>query len=166
MASPSISGWKPWPQSIHLISSSSSSRSWPGKHLPGLLELLKAKWRPEQIRDLLRSRHCDAKKVALLALALVGPTCCTEELSHQLQRFLIRSSTTSLNAPLGHLAPQWQNARSQTSSSATAAKLKALGTRNFPRAIEIFSQAIRVDPDFAEAYNQRASPLLSLRGFR
>src|SRR5579864_5115152 len=55
------------------------------KDLNGLLCLLKTRWQPEQIRGLLRSPHTDAKKVALLALALVGPVCCTEELSHQLK---------------------------------------------------------------------------------
>ena len=33
---------------------------------------------------------------------------------------------------------------------------EALNTRDFPRAIELFNQAIKCDPDFAEAYNQRA----------
>ena len=60
------------------------------KDLPGLLDLLKKHWQPEQIRDLLRSPHNDARKVALLALALVGPSCCTEELSHRSLKTLIR----------------------------------------------------------------------------
>jgi tetratricopeptide (TPR) repeat protein len=123
------------------------------KDVPGLLELLKAKWRPEQIRDLLRSEHCDAKKVALLALALVGPACCTEELSIQL-----RDPDPVINDLAEHaLWAIWlRSGKSPEANQLVCRGAEALNTRDFPKAIEIFSQAIRVDPDFAEAYNQRA----------
>ena len=123
------------------------------KDVPGLLELLKAKWRPEQIRDLLRSEHCDARKVALLALALVGPTCCTEELSHQL-----KDPDPVINDLAEHaLWAIWlRSGQTPEANQLVCRGAESLGTRDFPKAIEIFSQAIRVDPDFAEAYNQRA----------
>jgi len=53
--------------------------------MPGLLTLLKTKWSYEQICGLLRSDHTDARKVALLALGLVAPSCCIPELSHHLK---------------------------------------------------------------------------------
>ena len=56
---------------------------------------------------------------------------------------------------MGDLASQRQEA-SQAVINWSAEWAESLGTRDFPRAIEIFSQAIRVDPSFAEAYNQRA----------
>jgi tetratricopeptide (TPR) repeat protein len=123
------------------------------KDLPGLLDLLKTNWHPEQIRDLLRSKHCDAKKVALLALALVGPTCCTEELSHQL-----KDPDPVINDLAEHaLWAIWlRSGKTPEANQLVCRGAEALGTRNFHRAIELFSQAIRVDPDFAEAYNQRA----------
>jgi tetratricopeptide (TPR) repeat protein len=123
------------------------------KDLPGLLELLKANWHPEQIRELLRSAHCDARKVALLALALVGPTCCTEELSHQL-----RDPDPVINDLAEHaLWAIWlRSGKTPEANQLVCRGAESLGTRDFPRAIEIFSHAIRVDPSFAEAYNQRA----------
>jgi hypothetical protein len=51
----------------------------------GLLSLVKSHWSPEQVRQLLRSKHDDARKVALLALALVGPSCCCDELAFHLR---------------------------------------------------------------------------------
>jgi tetratricopeptide (TPR) repeat protein len=123
------------------------------KDLPGLLQLLKSNWQPEQIRDLLRSRHCDARKVALLALALVGPTCCTEELSRQL-----KDPDPVINDLAEHAlwAIWFRSGNTQEANQLVCRGAEALNTREFARAIEIFSQAIRVDPCFAEAYNQRA----------
>jgi tetratricopeptide (TPR) repeat protein len=123
------------------------------KDLPGLLELLKTNWRPEQIRDLLRSKHCDARKVALLALALVGPTCCIEELSHQL-----KDPDPVINELAEHAmwAIWLRSGKTQEANQLVGRGAEALTAHDFPRAIEIFSHAIRVDPDFSEAYNQRA----------
>jgi len=123
------------------------------KDLPGLLGLLKTKWEPEQIRDLLRSPHTDAKKVALLALALVGPTCCTEELSFQL-----KDSDPVINELAEHaLWAIWlRSGNTQEVNQLVCRGAEALGRRDFPRAITLFNEAIRKDPDFAEAYNQRA----------
>src|SRR5688500_16473310 len=53
--------------------------------LPGLLELLKSHWKTEQIQQLMQSEHTDAKKVALLAIGLVGRGCCLPELSKHLK---------------------------------------------------------------------------------
>jgi tetratricopeptide (TPR) repeat protein len=123
------------------------------KDLPGLLNLLKTNWQPEQIRDLLRSPHNDARKVALLALALVGPTCCTHELSHQL-----KDPDPLINELAEHaLWAIWLRCGKTTDVNQLVCRgAEALNTRDFERAIQLFSQAIRSDPDFAEAYNQRA----------
>jgi tetratricopeptide (TPR) repeat protein len=123
------------------------------KDLPGLLALLKSNWRPEQIRDLLRSPHTDAKKVALLALALVGPTCCTEELAHHL-----KDPDPLINDLAEHaLWAIWlRSGKTCEANELVCRGAAALNDRDFPRAIELFNQAIHCDPDFAEAYNQRA----------
>src|SRR3984885_865642 len=55
------------------------------KDLGGLLNLLKSRWEPQQIVELLRGDHTDARKVALLALGLVGKGCCIKELAHHLR---------------------------------------------------------------------------------
>src|ERR1700722_19912645 len=123
------------------------------KDVPGLLELLKAKWRPEQIRDLLRSEHCDARKVALLALALVGPTCCTEELSHHL-----KDPDPVINELAEHAlwAIWFRSGKTCEANKLVCKGADALTGREFGGAITFFNEAIRCDPDFAEAYNQRA----------
>jgi tetratricopeptide (TPR) repeat protein len=123
------------------------------KDLPGLLSLLKTNWNPEQIRDLLRSPHTDARKVALLALALVGPSCCTHELSHHL-----KDPDPLINELAEHaLWAIWLRMGKTTEVNQLVCRgAGALSTRDFDKAIQLFNQAIRLDPDFAEAYNQRA----------
>ena len=123
------------------------------KDVPGLLQLLKTNWTPEQIRDLLRSPHSDARKVALLALALVGPCCCTQELSHQL-----KDPDPVINELAEHAlwAIWFRSGKTPEANQLVCRGAEALNTREFGRAIKLFNQAIRSDPDFAEAYNQRA----------
>lgn len=119
----------------------------------GLLCLLKTRWQPEQIRELLRSPHTDAKKVALLALALVGPVCCAEELALQL-----RDPDPVINQLAEHAlwAIWFRGGKSQQANQLVCRGAEAIEAKDFERALELFSQAIRSDPDFAEAYNQRA----------
>jgi tetratricopeptide (TPR) repeat protein len=123
------------------------------KDLSGLLVLLKTHWQPEQIRGLLRSPHVDAKKVALLALALVGPICCTEELSFQL-----KDPDPVINELAEHaLWAIWLRCGKTTEVNQLVCRgAEALSHRDFPKAVQLFNDAIRKDPDFAEAYNQRA----------
>ncbi|MDP9173622.1 MAG: tetratricopeptide repeat protein [Planctomycetota bacterium] len=121
--------------------------------LSGLLELLKSKWHSQQIRDLLRSPHSDAKKVALLALALVGPTCCVEDLSIQL-----KDPDPVLNQLAEHAlwAVWFRGGKTADANQAVCHGSQALSDRDFPGAIRLFNKAIASDPDYAEAYNQRA----------
>ncbi|MGA3065325.1 MAG: tetratricopeptide repeat protein [Tepidisphaeraceae bacterium] len=121
--------------------------------LTGLLNLLKTRWSPDQLRDLLRSEHVDAKKVALLAMALVGPSCCVEELSLQL-----RDPDPVINQLAEHAlwAIWFRSGKCQQANQMVCRGAEALDSKDFDGAIELFNQAIRTDPDFAEAYNQRA----------
>jgi tetratricopeptide (TPR) repeat protein len=123
------------------------------KDLSGLLNLLKKTWDPEQIRDLLRSPHTDARKVALLALALVGPSCCTHELSFQL-----KDPDKMINELAEHAlwAIWFRSGKCLEANQLVCRGAEALNRRDIKRAIELFSGAIQTDPDFAEAYNQRA----------
>jgi tetratricopeptide (TPR) repeat protein len=119
----------------------------------GLLALLKSRWQPEEIRDLLRSPHTDAKKVALLALALVGPSCCAEELALQL-----KDPDPLINQLAEHAlwAVWFRGGNSCEANQLVCRGAEALDHKDFSEAVEFFSQAIRRDPGFAEAYNQRA----------
>jgi tetratricopeptide (TPR) repeat protein len=130
--------------------------------LQGLLCLLKTHWEPQQVRDLLRSRHNDARKVALLALALVGPSCCIEELAHQL-----KDPDPVINQLAEHaLWAIWlRGSKVCQANQLICQGTEAMNERDFPRAVELFSQAIRHDPDFTEAYNQRAIAYYLLEDF-
>ena len=121
--------------------------------LCGLLGLLKSRWHPEQIRELLRSEHVDARKVALLALALVGPTCCADELA-----FHLRDSDPIINQLAEHAlwAIWFRPGKTQQANQLVRRGAEALDGKDYSKAIDLFNQAIREDPDFAEAYNQRA----------
>lgn len=123
------------------------------KDLKGLLCLLKTRWQPEQIRDLLRSPHNDARKVALLALALVGPVCCIEELA-----FHLKDPDVLINELAEHAmwAIWFRSGKTPVANELVCRGADALSHRDFPRAIECFNEALQADPDFAEAYNQRA----------
>jgi tetratricopeptide (TPR) repeat protein len=119
----------------------------------GLLSLVKSRWSPEQVRELLRSKHVDAKKVALLALALVGPSCCCDELA-----FHLRDPDPLINQLAEHAlwAIWFRCGKTEQSNQLVCRGAEALEAKDLPGAVELFNQAIRSDPDFAEAYNQRA----------
>ncbi len=119
----------------------------------GLLALLKSQWSPDQLRALLRSEHVDAKKVALLAMALVGPSCCCEELALQL-----RDPDPIINQLAEHAlwAVWFRSGKCEKANQLVCRGAEALDGKDLLAAIELFSQAIHVDPNFAEAYNQRA----------
>jgi tetratricopeptide (TPR) repeat protein len=120
--------------------------------LPGLLTLLKTKWSYEQIRSLLRSDHTDARKVALLALGLVAPSCCIPELAHHL-----KDADKMVNEMAEHaLWSVWFRAGNDRANHELARGAQAMERRNFEHAIEHFDRAIEACPTFAEAYNQRA----------
>jgi tetratricopeptide (TPR) repeat protein len=121
--------------------------------LSGLLSLLKSHWQSDQIRCLLRGNHIDAKKVALLALALVGPTCCLEELSVQL-----RDKDPLIRQLAEHAmwAIWFRGGKTPEANELVCRGAQALSDRDLPGAIKLFNQAIYCDPDFPEAYNQRA----------
>lgn len=131
--------------------------------LQGLLCLLKARWHPEQIRELLRSGHNDAKKVALLALALVGPTCCAEELALQL-----RDPDPVINQLAEHAlwAIWFRSGKTSEANQLVCRGAEALNEKDMRGAVELFSQAIRCDPNFAEAYNQRAIAYYLMEDYR
>jgi tetratricopeptide (TPR) repeat protein len=123
--------------------------------MPGLLCLLKTQWTYDQIRGLLNSRHNDAKKVALLALGLVAPSCCIPDLAQQL-----RDDDPMINEMAEHaLWMVWFRAGTAGANHELARGAQAIERREFEHAITHFDRAIEASPNFAEAYNQRAIAL-------
>ena len=123
-----------------------------GKDLKGLLALLKANWTSAQITSLLGGRHEDARKVAALALSLVGCKHCVGDLAERL-----RDPDPVVNAMAEHaLWSIWfRSGSSQEANHQLCRGTQAMNRKDFEHAIQHFTRAIELDPEFAEAYNQR-----------
>ena len=118
-----------------------------------LLVLLKSRWRRDQIQSLLSSDNCDARKVAALALALVGTKCCVNSLAAQLQH-----PDPMVNQMAEHaLWSIWFRSGSSCEANHELCRgTQALNRQQYDQAIGHFSHAIELDHRFAEAFNQRA----------
>lgn len=128
------------------------------KDAPGLLALLQSRWRPEDILKLLTSRHPDARKVAALAIGMVGTRCCIEPLCR-----LLKDPDPITNEMAEHaLWSIWFRLGTPQANHELARGALALNRRDLAHAIGHFDRAIELCPDFAEAYNQRAIALYLL----
>ena len=117
-----------------------------------LLELLESRWTCEEITALLFSDSCDARKVAALALALVGGQCCLQSLADQLKH-----PDPMVNQMAEHaLWSIWFRLGTPDANHEVCRGTRALNRGDYERATSHFSRAIEIDPSFAEAYNQRA----------
>jgi tetratricopeptide (TPR) repeat protein len=131
------------------------------RDMAGLLAMLKSRWTAEQIVGLLKSRHCDARKVAALALSLVGGTCCLGPLSEQL-----KDPDPMVNEMAEHaLWSIWFRSGNEKANCELSKGAKAMDRREFDVAVKHFTRAVRIDPKFAEAYNQRALARYMLERF-
>ena len=120
--------------------------------LQGLLALLKSRWSSDQLKTLLSSGDADARKVACLALSLVGGRCCISGLTE-----LLADPDPLANEMAEHaLWSIWFRCGTPDANCLLTRGAKAMDERNFERAERLFTDAIHADPTFAEAYNQRA----------
>jgi tetratricopeptide (TPR) repeat protein len=118
----------------------------------GLLKLLRCHWSSDQIKELLSCKCGDARKVATLALGLVGARCCIPSLAHQLQ-----DPDPLANQMAEHaLWSIWFRCGSECANGLLTRGAAAMDAREFETAEKLFAQAIEADPAFAEAYHQRA----------
>ena len=122
------------------------------KDLSGLLDLLHSRWTCDQLRTLLHSDHLDAKKVALLAIGLVGTPRAVPALAIELKH-----SDKMVNEMAEHaLWSVWFRSGTPQANHELARGAQAIERRDFGHAIKHFTRAIEMCPDFAEPYNQRA----------
>ena len=122
------------------------------KDLNGLLTLLHSRWTCDQLRTLLHSDHLDAKKVALLAIGLVGTPRAVPALAVELKH-----PDKMVNEMAEHaLWSVWFRSGTPQANHELARGAQAIERRAFEHAIKHFSRAIEICPDFAEPYNQRA----------
>lgn len=119
--------------------------------LPGLLALLKSHWTPDDIVALLGSPECDARKVAALSLSLVGCNHCLPALARQL-----RDPDPMVNQMAEHaMWSIWFRGGAPEANHHLCRGAKAIDRGDYQHAITHFDQALRISPDFSEAYNQR-----------
>jgi tetratricopeptide (TPR) repeat protein len=117
-----------------------------------LLRLLESRWQCDQITALLKNPSSDVRKVACLALALVGGSCCIKELADQLQH-----TDPIVNQMAEHaLWSIWFRSSTFEANHELCCGTMFLNKKEYDRATHHFSRAIEIDPTFAEAYNQRA----------
>jgi tetratricopeptide (TPR) repeat protein len=123
------------------------------RDLEGLLCHLKANYTPDQITSLLSCTSCsDARKVAALALSLVGAKCCIRAVSDRL-----RDKDPMTNQMAEHaLWSIWFRCGCPAANAELARGADCLSDRRFECAYKHFNKAIELSPDFAEAFNQRA----------
>lgn len=122
------------------------------RDVAGMLHLLKSRWSCEQLESLVEYGSTDAKKVAALALGLVGPGCCTKSLSR-----LLRDPDPMVNRMAEHaLWSVWFRSSTDPANHQLCRGAQAIDRGDYHHAISHFDRALAIDPDFAEAYNQRS----------
>ena len=118
----------------------------------GLIRLL-ARYDCQQICALLSSPQDDARKVAALALALVGQEQAVPALAEHL-----RDADPMVNQMAEHaLWSIWFRGGTREANDHLIRGSECLNSRDLDEAFEHFSAAIKLCPTFAEAYNQRAT---------
>ena len=116
------------------------------------LGLVRARWSPSQVVLLLRDKSSDVRKVAALALALVGDWQTIGPLAvalHDADAMVVQVAEHALWSV-------WFRLGSPRAVQLVKCGNQHLHHGNYVCALEKFSQAIQEDPTFAEAFNQRA----------
>lgn len=122
------------------------------RNVHALTVVIRSSWTMQQVVKLLDSNHCDAPKVAALALSLIGDKSCLEPLSRKLTH-----PDRCLNQMAEHaIWSIWFRAGNEQANAHVARGTQHLAKQEIEKAVEQFSLAIAADPTFAEAYNQRA----------
>jgi tetratricopeptide (TPR) repeat protein len=120
--------------------------------LNGLHDLLKNNYTHTQLADLLKTPDPDVRKVAALSFGLVGGPCCLHKLAP-----ILRDHDPMVNQMAEHaMWAIWFRAGTREANCELKCGSRALDRRDYARAISHFDKAIELDPNFAEAYNQRA----------
>jgi tetratricopeptide (TPR) repeat protein len=118
----------------------------------GLLCHLKAHWSAEQIVSLLSASDPDVRKVAALALSLVGGKCCIPAVADRLRDLDAMTNQMAEHA----LWSIWFRCGTPAANAELARGAQCLGDHDFDCAFEHLNRAIAICPGFAEAYNQKA----------
>jgi tetratricopeptide (TPR) repeat protein len=118
----------------------------------GVISAIRRNWTMSQVVELLDCPHCDAQKVAALALGLLGTDSCLAALARQLRH---------PDRMVGQMAEHamwsiWVRMGNEEAKGHFARASIAFSNRDLEGALSKFGKAVQADPNFAEAYNQRA----------
>jgi tetratricopeptide (TPR) repeat protein len=118
----------------------------------GVINAIRRNWTMSQVVELLDSDDCDAQKVAALVLGLLGTDSCLAALARQLRH---------PDRMVGQMAEHamwsiWVRAGNDEAKCLFARGSIAFSNRDLEEALCKFGKAVQADPNFAEAYNQRA----------
>ncbi|MEX0653099.1 MAG: tetratricopeptide repeat protein [Phycisphaeraceae bacterium] len=117
-----------------------------------LAEVVLARWTGRDLCPLLQCPQRDVRQVVAVTLGLVGDHTCVGSLSQALH-----DEDEQVNQMAEHgLWSIWFRAGRPAAAQLFHEGVALLSMESHDQAIEKFSDAIAVDPDFAEAYNQRS----------
>jgi len=123
-----------------------------GAKLQGAVDILLSGWPQEKLLALLQDKDNAVRRLAALSLALVGDLDAVKPLA-----VVLHDPDATVNEAAEHaLWSIWFRAGKDRSTGYLKCGLDHLKHNNFQTAIEKFSLAIEADPDFSEAFNQRA----------
>lgn len=117
-----------------------------------LSSTITAHWTAHEVVSLLYCEHADARKIAALAVGLIGDSDTLEELAamlHDADRMVVEMAE--------HAMWQiWFRGGSAAANAQLARGAEALNRHDIDHAMSHLDAALRLSPQFVEAYNQRA----------
>lgn len=121
--------------------------------LQGFSDLVKGRFTEEQLAALFVCDNPDARKVAALAFGLIG---CKAGMCRVAG--LLKDSDPMVNQMAEHaMWTIWFRSGANDEANRELCRgTQAMNRREFDAAVEHFTRALKADPTFAEAYNQRA----------
>ncbi len=119
--------------------------------LSGLVCLLRRRWSQHQIAELFQDPDPDVRKIAGLSFGLIASGTCLPKILP-----LLRDPDVVVNQMAEHaLWSAWFRMGSPEANREVNQGSQALNRRDYEDAIDHFTHAIEIDPNFGEAFNQR-----------
>lgn len=110
------------------------------------------RWRPREVAKLLALEDLDIRRVAAAVLGLVGDMTVVPALARAL-----RDRDAQINSMAEHsLWAIWFRSGSNEAAPLFKRGVAMIGSENYRQALPLFKQALRIDPQYAEAWNQCA----------
>lgn len=117
-----------------------------------LAQMVKVRWKARELCPLLRDSDADVRRVAAVTLGLVGDMRVVSCLTGALH-----DADPQVNQMAEHgLWSIWFRSGSVQAHQPFREGVAMLAAESYPPAVACFEQATRIDPRFAEAFNQRA----------